>query len=103
MSLLDDVQGPFHDRWETARPSERESAIRRNLDDYVRLARGVPFYRERLEGYAPGEEHPLKSVPVLNSNQLRELLPPKSTALLASGAAYNVFQSGGTTGFPKTT
>ena len=103
MSLLDEIQSPFYDPWESVPRDEREPIIRSRLDEYIRHARALAFYRDRLAEYAPRDEHPLKGVPVLSSGQLRELLPPKSDALLAGQGPYNVFQSGGTTGFPKTT
>jgi phenylacetate-coenzyme A ligase PaaK-like adenylate-forming protein len=105
MSLLDHVAGPFYDAWECLPAEARAAAIRLRLDDYVRYARErVPFYRDRLSAYDAAAEHPLAGVPVLESAALRELLPPQSGALLARpDVPYNVFQSGGTTGHPKTT
>ncbi|MBI4424665.1 MAG: hypothetical protein HY554_13110 [Elusimicrobia bacterium] len=95
----------FHDPWESADPRTRERAIRRRLEACVRhAAERVPFYRGRLAAFAPAAEHPLAAVPVLASDELRELLPPKSDRLLAErSGGYSVFQSGGTTGWPKTT
>lgn len=95
----------FHDAWESAGAQAREGAKRRALEQYVRFAAArVPFYRERLSAFDPRAEQPLARVPVLRSEDLRELLPPKSERLLAErGSGYTVFQSGGTTGFPKTT
>ncbi len=105
MSFLDELgTGAFYDDWED-RPSEfRTRIIRERLHEYLSHAReNVPFYRERTRSVDIRAEHPLSNVPILESADLRELLPPKSDRLLAKkDAAFTVFQSGGTTGFPKT-
>ncbi|MDD5657075.1 MAG: AMP-binding protein [Elusimicrobia bacterium] len=94
----------FFDPWEGAGESRRRRVIRERLADYVRYARGrVPFYRDRLAGFRPRAEHPLAGVPVLESAELRKLLPPLNTRLVADrSSGWTVFQSGGTTGSPKT-
>jgi len=78
--------------------------MRRRLADYVAYARRrVPFYRERLASFEPRAEHPLARIPVLESCDLRRLLPPRNRRLVADGEeGWTVFQSGGTTGLPKT-
>jgi phenylacetate-coenzyme A ligase PaaK-like adenylate-forming protein len=95
---------PFFDAWESAPETTRRRVIRERLKDYIGFARRrVPFYRDRLRGFKPGSEHPLAEVPVLKSDDLSPLLPPKSLALVADRqAGRTVFQSGGTTGMPKT-
>lgn len=95
----------YYDAWESLQEDERREQTARRLAEYVAYARAqVPFYRERLSAYKPGSDQPLAGVPPLKSEDLRELLPPKSPRLLADkNAGYTVFQSGGTTGFPKTT
>ena len=104
-SLLDRKrrQG-FYDPWESLPRERRREIIRENLDQYVRFAReSVPWYRDRLAGYRPSEDHPMAEVPVLTAADLRELVPPLSNALVANQASgWTVFQSGGTTGMPKT-
>jgi len=104
MTLLGAVKTRFYDEWEELGEAERRRAVSARLDDYVAFARGtVPFYRERLKKYSGKAEHPLAGVPVLTSEDLRERLPPKNAGLLsAPGSSYSVFQSGGTTGSPKT-
>lgn len=104
-ALLCRRAGPFYDSWETADALLRERTIRKRLDEYVRFAaRRVPFYKPRLAAYDAKAEHPLLSVPALRSEELRDLLPPTSARLLSRKTEnYTVFQSGGTTGFPKTT
>lgn len=95
----------FFDPWESAPPAARERARRRRLEEYAGFAAAnVRFYRERLRSFDARAEHPLARVPVLKSDDLRGLLPPSGTGLLSERTTgYNVFQSGGTTGFPKTT
>mgnify|MGYP001594678294 CR=1 FL=1 len=104
-TLLRIRSGPFYDAWETADPETRRRVIARKLEEYVRFAsRRVPFYKPRLAAYDPKAEHPLLNVPALRSEELRGLLPPVSARLLSRKTEnYTVFQSGGTTGFPKTT
>lgn len=93
----------FFDSWEAAPESVRRRERARRLADYVRHARGLAFYRGRLAGFAPRSEHPLSQVPPLLPEDLRRLLPPAGKGLLSPGnAGYTVFQSGGTTGSPKT-
>jgi len=94
----------YYDSWEMVNEEDRQRAIGKNIADYVEFARAtVPFYRERLSRVKPRDEFPLGSVPVLTSEHLRELLPPKSNALISTAdLPVTVFQSGGTTGFPKT-
>ncbi|MCX5795597.1 MAG: hypothetical protein NTY77_08905 [Elusimicrobia bacterium] len=96
---------PFFDAWESASEATRRRVIRQRLGEYIGYARRrVPFYRDRLSGFRPGAEHPLAAVPVLRSGDLAPLLPPKSERLVADRrAGRTVFQSGGTTGVPKTT
>ena len=95
----------FYDEWESRGAEERASRISGLLNDHISFsARSLPYYRGRLASYKRGAEHPLSEIPVLTSAQLRELLPPKSLELLTvSGNDFTVFQSGGTTGLPKTT
>ncbi|OFZ79497.1 MAG: hypothetical protein A2583_07710 [Bdellovibrionales bacterium RIFOXYD1_FULL_53_11] len=97
---------PFYDPFESLNEDARESIKRKHLQDIVELARSKsPYYKKRLEGLELdiGGEHPLKDFPVLTSQDLREQLPPVSGGLLTGHAtAYTVFQSGGTTGVPKT-
>ncbi|MBI5242468.1 MAG: hypothetical protein HY922_02140 [Elusimicrobia bacterium] len=100
--LLARIRGPYYDPWESVSEPERRRAIAARLDEYVRHARTLTFYRKRLAGYKKGAEHPLERVPPLGSSDLRKLLPPKSRRLLVSGErGCSVFQSGGTTGEPK--
>lgn len=97
--------GPFYDAWESAAPQTRRRVIARRLEEYARFAaRRVPFYAPRLAAFDATLEHPLRHVPALRGEDLRALLPPTSTRLLSRKTEnYTVFQSGGTTGFPKTT
>src|SRR5688572_23396702 len=90
------------DTWEIL-PEERRQELRaRYLADYVSFARELGFYRDRLQGFDAKSSHPLKNVPVLHSSDLRGLVPPVSKDLVTGGVTdYTVFQSGGTTGTPK--
>jgi len=94
----------FYDPWEFM-PEDRRIEFRgRYLADYVNFARELEFYRDRLEGFDPKSSRPMKNVPVLQSSDVRELVPPVSRRLVTGGANdYTVFQSGGTTGTPKST
>jgi phenylacetate-coenzyme A ligase PaaK-like adenylate-forming protein len=96
---------PFFDAWESASEAERRRVIRQRLSEYIAYARRrVPFYQDRLSRFRPKSEQPLAEVPVLKAADCRALLPPRSRRLVAGGAAgFTVFQSGGTTGCPKTT
>lgn len=97
-------EGEFYDSWESKNASERTNAIRQTLDAYIQHARQLPYYQERLTAYDPKAEFPLKHVPILNASDVRDLLPPQGQQLVAGGeAGFTVFQSGGTTGTPKST
>src|SRR5437016_3837940 len=106
MSLLDQKsrQG-FFDPWESLPEEKRRILIKKNLDEYVEFAgQGLAFYRDRLAAYDPSAEMPLAGVKTLTSVDLRELVPPNGNTLVTGGSRdYTVFQSGGTTGLPKTT
>lgn len=93
----------FYDPWETESKQNRKRIILEKLDNYIKLAKNLSFYKERLSGYDKNAEEPLGKVSVLTSQDLRTLLPPVSMELLSDKrSAYSVFQSGGTTGRPKT-
>lgn len=104
-ALLKTTTGPFYDSWENASNTARAQVQRERLVDIVTFAKqSTRFYASRLNEFKKTEEHPLANVPILNSSDLREHLPPKGTGLVSSSTEdYTVFQSGGTTGFPKTT
>jgi phenylacetate-CoA ligase len=105
MKLLDNTfSDKYYDWWETEREETRVHAIHDQLHEYLDFAgERIPFYRERLRGVKRGTEFPLKDVPVLTSDDLREHLPPRSNTLISTkNETVTVFQSGGTTGFPKT-
>lgn len=105
MALLDDVFSPeIYDRWEVLPEETRAAAIRDRLAEYISFARDkVPYYRERCACFDIKAEFPLQDVPALTSSELRTLLPPKSSELVTdTSCPVNVFQSGGTTGSPKT-
>jgi len=99
------LAGPFYDPWENQPEETRASVMFERLDEYVTYARErVPYYGDRLKGYEKGAPQPLAGVPFLKSSDLRGLVPPVNKKLLAVDTDdYTVFQSGGTTGVPKTT
>lgn len=106
MCLFDDRHSDaYYDSWEIEPEESRNRIIRALLNQYVEFAKKkIPFYRDRVALFEPDSPHPLSRVPVLTSAQLRELLPPKSNELMAEETGnFSVFQSGGTTGMPKTT
>lgn len=96
------MKGPFFDAWESVSEGARRRVSRERLGVFIRQARRLPFYADRLSAFKPGCEHPLAAVPVLTPEQSRLLLPPKSRRLVSQPAGWTVFQSGGTTGAPKT-
>ncbi len=104
MSLLSERRGRFYDEWETLSAFDRQREMARRLEAYVTFASQIPFYRERLAKTQLGSAQPFAEVAPLTASELRELVPPVSERLLASSTHdYTVFQSGGTTGTPKTT
>lgn len=103
-NLFARAQGPFYDRWEHTPTEQREFAIRQALAQYIQFAKTQsPFYRERLQAFSENATHPLAHIPLLLSSDLRQNLPPQGSQLLTSQeVGPTVFQSGGTTGTPKT-
>lgn len=95
----------FYDSWESLEDEIKAPIIPNKLDRYIKFARKkISFYKGRLAFYDKDALFPLKDVPVLTSNELRDLLPPRSSELIAlPEKPISVFQSGGTTGSPKTT
>lgn len=103
-NLFEQKSGPFYDPWESLPDTEKFPQIRNRLEDIIAFARGLtPFYRERLAGFDAKSENPLAHVPFLTSTDLRaNLLPQSSQLLTTDSGGWTVFQSGGTTGTPKT-
>ncbi|MBI4402879.1 MAG: hypothetical protein HY537_01885 [Deltaproteobacteria bacterium] len=99
-----DVNG-FYDAWESRPEDYRQDQMRRLLKQTILFARQqVPFYKDRLNAFEPRSDYPLANVPTLDCQAVRPLLPPQSEALVAGNRHdFTVFQSGGTTGMPKTT
>lgn len=95
----------FHDQWEAIHADERQSLVLKHLAEFIQFSQTrVPFYRDRLSDFDIKSDFPLKNIPVMTSDTLRELVPPVSHALLSEDTRdFTVFQSGGTTGFPKST
>lgn len=103
--LYDKACGSFYDKWEVLNRKEQDEQQRKSLLNYIKFAKEkVSYYKERLSDVNERDENPLIKIPPMISNDLRPLLPPLSTKLLSEETnSYTVFQSGGTTGFPKTT
>jgi phenylacetate-CoA ligase len=95
----------FYDAWESYSDDQRTAVTRSRLTALIEHASAKSsFYANRLDGFQRNSVHPLAHVPVLHSNDLRKGLPPLSSDLIAdAGDGYSVFQSGGTTGSPKST
>lgn len=101
-TLWDQKRGKYYDPWEEATPGQRTVHMRAQLEEIVSCASRLPFYQDRLSKVKLTEEHPLAEVPVLKAEDFRAQLPPKGRGAV-NGSGYTVFQSGGTTGLPKTT
>ena len=107
-SLFASQQGPFYHAFEGFREEARQEYMRSALRGIIEIARATSFYRDRLVEVDFHSDAPLKKVPVLTSNDLRVHVPPGGAGMLSRGGSTNeplacsVFQSGGTTGTPKT-
>jgi phenylacetate-coenzyme A ligase PaaK-like adenylate-forming protein len=95
----------FYDAWEELSEDQRQEEIFKRLSHFIEnSARSVPFYENRLAGFDPRSAHPLKEVPVLAADEVRQASLPSSSLIVAKDfQTINVFQSGGTTGGAKTT
>ncbi len=103
--MYEKAHGPFFHEFEAFDDDRRTVFWRKRLADLVAHSRAkAPFYGERLGGYDAGAEHPLSNVPTMGASDLRTAVPPGGRSLLTSeSTGFTVFQSGGTTGVPKTT
>ena len=102
-TLLQQAKGPFFHEFEALDEESRLRIMKASLADLIATAKKTEFYRERLAGVNVDDEHPLKDLPLLTSQDLRENVPPGGTGLLTRTPDFcSVFQSGGTTGVPKT-
>ncbi len=106
-TLLERREGPFYDPWEALPDGKRLELQRERLRELVSFARErSSFYRGRLEGlpFDARDAHPLGAFPSFTAADLREHIPPAGESLLTDpkATAFTVFQSGGTTGVPKT-
>lgn len=110
MSLYSKVKGPFYDSWESASEEQRQETIRARLKMILDIAQNKTqwysndLYQDVLSTVNVNDRNPLAKVPYLTSSKMRTALPPMSRDLISKpGTDYTVFQSGGTTGVPKTT
>lgn len=105
-TLFEKNKGTFYDSFESLPRRQMDDLVRGRLHEIIELAESsTPFYQARLETYDAQSEHPLLNIPVLEAADLRGVNLPESRALLSDQQAndFTVFQSGGTTGSPKTT
>lgn len=96
--------GPVYDQWETLSADERSLHGKAQLKTYIEFAKNQsPYWKSALRNWKWNEDSPLDGVPPLSSSQLRKALDlPQGEGLFTrSDQAFSVFQSGGTTGRPK--
>lgn len=104
MGLLNNRKHTFFDQWEELLEDQRQSIIRQNLINHLQHALKFPFYQKRIGQLDFGKDNPLLNCPTMSSDHLRANIPPLGNQLLLENSGdYTVFQSGGTTGLPKTT
>ncbi len=103
-SLWDSRKEPFFDDWETTPLDQKQFLIQKKLENYIEFSKKeTPFYLNRLNEFKKNSDNPLSKIPPLLSSDLRFNLPPSGNSLLSSKTnQMTVFQSGGTTGTPKT-
>jgi len=95
--------GPFYHEFEALGQDRRREITSAALARIIEIARQTPFYRERLLDVDLKSDQPLRKIPVLTSSDLRAHVPPGGRGMLSRDhLACSVFQSGGTTGVPKT-
>ncbi len=104
VSLFDQAQNfEFFDAWESKSDDERIVRQRKMLAEYLEWASHLGFYKSRLEAVDFKKDDPLEEVPFLTAEMAKEHLPPVNEDLVHPGQrGYSIFQSGGTTGYPKT-
>jgi phenylacetate-CoA ligase len=103
-TLLESREGLFYDQWESLSTAVRNDLIASRLREYVLYAKtSAPFYKQRLDNFALESNYPLAKVAVLEASELRLHLPINGNQMMADQSGnHTVFQSGGTTGMPKT-
>lgn len=104
-NLLEKRQGRFYHEFEEFSESRRQEVIRLQLGKLLQIAVSVPFYKEMLSDVKIDlqDQYPLAKLPTLSSSDLRLHLPPENKNLMSKpNLGHTVFQSGGTTGAPKT-
>lgn len=96
----------FFHPFESYTEEQRQVWIRQQLKDiYTHAVSHSEYYQKKFDGLQldMNDTYPLKKFPTLAASDLRENLPPVNNALLTqTQTGYSVFQSGGTTGAPKT-
>jgi phenylacetate-CoA ligase len=105
-TLLSNRNPPFYDFWEAETTSKKEDVIRHRLNEIVEFSVSkTNFYKKKFKDLSLNlrDAYPLKNFPTLKPEELRTGLPPVSHDLLSQLThSYSVFQSGGSTGTPKT-
>ncbi len=106
MSLLEKRKGDFFHECESWSEEQRQAHTSLALRSLVTLAKEKSkYYQGTLSDYQIdfNAEYPLAKLPIITGADLRSLVPPVSRDILTSDTNhFNVFQSGGTTGVPKT-
>jgi phenylacetate-CoA ligase len=98
---------PFYHEYESWSETKRQHWIRNQLNNIITYATSHSKYYSKTF-YTDlklniNDEYPLANYPLLTSDVLRKNIPPINNNLLTSNThGYTVFQSGGTTGTPKT-
>jgi phenylacetate-CoA ligase len=104
--IIQRVKGPFYCEYEGYSPAQRKKAQVEKMRYLVeKVLPNSPFYRERLPlgRIHCDSDYPFADCPIVSANDLRPHISPQGRDLLTTDdPGHIVFQSGGTTGVPKT-
>lgn len=94
----------FYDAYEIFTEEQRIEWRNQKLKAYLEYARQNPFYQDRIGNVNLTKEHPLTDIVPIKASDIRPNIPPLGRSLVMTDSNYyTVFQSGGTTGAPKST
>ena len=103
MNLFKKSTGSFYHEYESFSEQQRMTFQLSKLKQFTEVLKRSEFYSSRLQNINIDSKFPFQNFPVLTSTDLRQNLPPIGNSLLGSEIeTATVFQSGGTTGTPKT-
>jgi len=104
MNLWNSKSGEFYDEWETASEELRQETINSRLKEYLNFAKDcAPFFKLKNYSINYSNDFPLKDLAPMTSDDIAPNVPPQGNSLLTRQPNdCIVFQSGGTTGMPKT-